>query len=362
MNAIRNILNFSNTYELPIARTYVRHWGMQEAVREIIQNALDSESPFEYEFEGSELRIHSRNSHLAPETLLLGKTSKADDKDSIGSFGEGYKIALLVLAREGYDVDVLNGDRIWRPCFRYSNTFKTDVLCIEDSPAPRRNEGLSFIIGNLTPEEIAGIKNSCLYMQDNVGPIIETAFGKILRDRRGKLYVGSLFICNTQLMFGYDVKPEFLTLERDRQTVSTFDLQMLTKDMWFDSERWEEIATLMEAETPDLSYAEYGAPQMVKEACYRLFRRKHPEGIIVKDQKELEAYVEKGMTNTVYCGSPYGSIVRSHADYVAKAPAVATSPESLLRQWFSAHRGEMRKDAIVTFKLILQQASGWRFK
>jgi hypothetical protein len=38
------------TYELSLVKTYVASWGLAQAVRELIQNALDSDSPFVYEF------------------------------------------------------------------------------------------------------------------------------------------------------------------------------------------------------------------------------------------------------------------------------------------------------------------------
>lgn len=81
----------SESYELPLSRDNVRHWGLKEAVRELIQNALDSESPFEYAFAQGQLFITSRFARLEARTLVLGSTSKSDRDDAIGSFGEGYK-------------------------------------------------------------------------------------------------------------------------------------------------------------------------------------------------------------------------------------------------------------------------------
>ena len=66
-----SIFKSSKTYELPLSKDYVRHWGMSEAVRELIQNGLDSDSPFEWETreEDQTLVIRSRFAKLEPKTL-----------------------------------------------------------------------------------------------------------------------------------------------------------------------------------------------------------------------------------------------------------------------------------------------------
>lgn len=358
---LSNILTNSKTYELPIARSYVQHWGMAEAVREIIQNAIDSESPFEYEFRGEQLVVRSRFAKLAASTLLLGATSKADSKDTIGSFGEGYKIALLVLARVGYGVRVLNGDRVWKPVFKHSRQFDAEVLCIEDTPAPSKTEGLAFEITGLSPSDVAQVKESCLYMQDNLGALMTTSHGKILRERPGRLYVGGLFVCETKLRFGYDVKPEHLSLERDRQTVSTFDLQFLAKTMWFETERFDEIACLIGERAPDMEYAEYGAPEMVRDACYRAFRAKHPGAIVAKDQEELDSLIKRGMTNVIV-SREYAPFVSSARAYRTEVVIPVSPPADVLAKWLRDNRKSMRTEAIVAFKELVSQAGGWRLK
>src|SRR3990167_3517651 len=98
----------NRAYELPITKEYIRHWGLLDGIRELIQNALDSDSPFEWNIEEDTLYIHSRYYKLEPKTLLLGCTSKAEDTTKIGSFGEGYKLAMLCLHRAGYKVRLRN--------------------------------------------------------------------------------------------------------------------------------------------------------------------------------------------------------------------------------------------------------------
>lgn len=355
---------FNRIYELPLSKDYVRHWGVVEAVRELFQNALDSDSPFEYVIGVNSLQISSRFSKLEPKTLLLGTTSKADCKDKIGSFGEGYKIALLVLSREGRSVSILNGDRVWTPEFRYSNQYEDEILCIKESKYPAgRGKGLVFVINDLSQSELEQIKSTNMHMWDKIGQIIETSYGRILIEHPGKLFVNGLFVCDTELKYGYDVKPEFLKLERDRQTVSSFDLKFLAKDMWFETAQFEKIAFMISEEYPDMSYANYGTPALVKEACYQLFMDQYPGSIVASSQTELKQMVERGMQKVVYIGSsPYSESIRSSASYSNIVMPTLKSPSEKMDEWFKENRGHMRREAIVAFKVLLEESQKWKLK
>lgn len=353
----------AKVYQLPLARSYVRHWSYLEAVRELIQNAIDSDSAFEWQFGPDWLTITSRLTTLLPSTLLLGTSSKADANDKIGSFGEGYKIALLVLAREDLEITMRNGKRQWKPFFRWSDEFQAELLCIQDEPCEVANEGLSFRIGGLTLENMEAIVESCLHMQspNTIGATIETTKGRILLERPGKLYVNGLFVCKTALDYGYDMKPEFLKLERDRQTVSTFDLQWATKDMWFETGRIEEIAKLIDEGCSDLAYAEHNTPELVKEACYRLFQKKFPGAVLAKSQKELEQMVAAGMTKViVHTVSAFASIIQSVPEHRQQAKIQVTPPSEILQEFFRAHRREMRTPAIKAFKALTELSKDWK--
>src|SRR3990167_3749403 len=152
-------------YELPITREYISHWGLLDGVREIVQNALDSDSPFEWNIEEDTLYIHSRYSTLEPKTLLLGCTSKAEATDKIGSFGEGYKLAMLCLHRAGYGVRLRNNGVAWTPEFRFNTKFGSDILYIVENRLDFKQKGLTFEISGLTETDIVEIRQSCLAMQ-----------------------------------------------------------------------------------------------------------------------------------------------------------------------------------------------------
>lgn len=353
----------TKSYDLPLARDYVRHWGTTEAVRELLQNMLDSESPNEFSIVGHQLSITSRFDTLPASTLVLGQTSKADDRDAIGSFGEGFKLALLVLTRLGYPVTVLNGDVSWTPSFEHSDLFGIEVLKITEQPISD-NQGLTFLIDNLHHEDTTLINAMCLFMQPPMNDVIGTRYGSILPSRPGKLYVGGLFVCDTELEYGYDVLPEHLKLERDRQTVDSFNLQWMTKAMWLDTKQWDHLADMMEKDLKDVKLIEYDCPEILKEVCYRKFKEANPCAIAVKSQAELDQVVARGMVKTVYVGGSYYAAVSSVKEHqtLRAAHMAVKSPREELQDWLSKHQRELRHPVRVAFQELLQLSDKWSAK
>ena len=125
-------------YELSIATTYVENWGVFEALRELFQNAID-QGDWEYHYDpvAKELSIINHNDTLDTDSLLLGNTSKRNDGSKIGEFGEGYKLAVLALLRDGYEVTFYNGgaNEIWKTRLVNSkkfNGYKIPTFFVED--------------------------------------------------------------------------------------------------------------------------------------------------------------------------------------------------------------------------------------
>lgn len=357
---------FEKTYELSLSPNYVRHWTYVEAIRELIQNALDSDSPFSYSIDREEegtytLSLMSEHSTLPTRSLLLGATTKEDATDKIGSFGEGYKIALLVLTREGHRVSVWNGDRHWRPFFQYSRKYEEEILCVEVGAMTHANRGLRFVVSGLSSDQVEEVRASCLQMQDAVGQIHSTPKGDILLDRPGKLYVGGLYICDTELTYSYNVKPEHLRLERDRKTIDGWDLKSLTCSMWFATGETEKIVELIAAETPDLEHATYSAPAIVRDACYRHFREQNPGKLIATSPAELRDLVKKGMTRYVYSGG-LGNVARSSSLYAPSSGELLKEPKELLAEWWRGAKYHIHADYKESFEALLRESKDWRLK
>lgn len=236
-------------YELPFSTGYVPGWTYIEAFRELFQNALDNETVnpanrmlFFYDPENKTLRVCNKTSVLELDSLLLGSTTKADDARTIGQHGEGYKIAFLVLLREGRPVTVYNyGKReVWHTKLVKSKRYNgqmVPVITVDKEAVWKRipDNDLTIEVGNVAPEEYQEIVKKNLNLQSGVQSYEVPTYGRILLDEqeRGNVYVKGLFVCNNESMrYGYDLDPRLINLDRDRRLVSSFELCWETSLMW----------------------------------------------------------------------------------------------------------------------------------
>lgn len=258
-------------FELTITPSYVPSWGIVEAVRELFQNALDQEKQHEdntmswsYDADAQRLSISNKSSVLEASSLLLGQTSKADDESTIGQFGEGYKIATLVLLRNNKHVTFYNYGKkeIWRPRFVNSRRFGTQILTffVETlkiwDKAPDNN--LTIVIDGITEDEFKQhIVPANLHMQTNYKVVDETSIGQVLDipGINGQVFVNGLFVCNFEpYQYSYNFNPGTIQLDRDRKMVSDFDLRWQASKMWSFSDKTDLITALLVAGKADVAY------------------------------------------------------------------------------------------------------------
>lgn len=358
----------TKTYPLALSRDYVRHWGLSEAVRELLQNAIDSDAQFEYSFEGDTLTITSRFVTLSPRTLLMGVTTKHGDAAAIGNFGEGYKLALLVLLREGYAVIVRNGDKVWTPAFQVSPDYDAEIMVIEESEGIEDCNAVEFVIMGLSVEEQQEIRASCLLMQPPMNNVIGVHQGYILPDRPGRLYVGGLFVCAMEKMaYGYDFKPEYLQLERDRQTVNTWQVAYQIAGIWLATEQWELVARLMAEAVHDVEdLKHFNVPKGLADACAKQWIKQHGDAIPVSSQQEAndrqQAATRGQSVRTVFVGESMQRAVQASSlvagTAIAKAPTL--SPRQQVEQWYVDNKKNMPRLAKVAFKRLIDASAKWK--
>ena len=165
--------------------------------------------------------------------------------------------------------------------------------------------------------------------------------------------------------YGYSILPKHMRLERDRQTVYSWDLENITTKMWYETGDTDTIVQMITDGIKDVAYAQYSSPEIVKEACYEFFRKQHPGSLIASSATEMKSMIEKGMTKTVYVGGYTHAVVSSYSGYQEdskRAIIIAASPHDRMKTWLSDNRSEMRAKAIVAFKQILEESANWRLK
>ena len=153
--------------ELPISKNYVAHWSFWEGMREILQNAIDTKDFSVVKSPRDNLvKVVSRGGLLDLNTLMLGESSKRDDRNQNNAkYGEGYKLAMLVLCREGYDVRIANGYDLWTATIAAHSQLGVECLKIEIEKdffdeSDERENSVEFVINMVTGENFQTLEDN----------------------------------------------------------------------------------------------------------------------------------------------------------------------------------------------------------
>jgi len=93
--------------------TWRQEWGEWEAIRDIVQNALDESESYRWGYDSQGLWIADKGRGVAVADFLLGPPKLKSDW-ARGKYGEGMKIAALALIRKSYPVHVETiGRELW---------------------------------------------------------------------------------------------------------------------------------------------------------------------------------------------------------------------------------------------------------
>lgn len=374
----------ASRYELPFATTYVPDWTYVQAFRELFQNALDNETEnpenemlFEYDKENQTLSVCNKTSALEMNSLLLGSTTKANNEDTIGQHGEGYKIAFLVLLREHKTITVLNyGKReTWEVKLvksrRYSGNLVPVIKVNRDAiwkKAPSHD--LTITVGNISEEEYENVVKHNLNIQDSVQALEIQGGNRVLtcESERGNIYVKGLFVCHkTDLRYGYDFAPKLLKLDRDRRMVESFDLVWSTSGFWkllFSQKIMQsEVMEMIEENALDVRYIEnnssslYGAPananQDISESLAIRFRStKGSNAIPVTCDEELETVNESGK-KPVIVNSVMASYLKKAQETEIEQPGEKVSVAEELENFMSDIEHKLTESEIDRFMELI---------
>lgn len=356
-------------FELSLASDYVPDWTIVDAIRELFQNALDQEAQMpdntaSWSYKDGTFKISNKTSTLTAETLLLGSTTKADDNKTIGQFGEGYKIATLVLLRNAKQVTIYNyGLReVWRPRFVQSRRYGVPILTFfVDKKYPWKqvpDNDLTIEVTGLTDEEwFEQIVPANLHLQSDVKIEESNEYGEALGDPRhaGLVFVNGLYVCEYEpYHFGYNFKPGNLKLDRDRKLASDFDLRWLASKFWLNNPR---AIDFIEQGLADVSYISdmvwYGSSAKLIDEAFEEFRLVHgPHAVPVVTQEE--AYKMPAGYNAVIVSSNYKNLITRSSAYEEPEDDSIDLLDKL-QQWFDSIEDNLTEEQSEQFNEIMEE-------
>jgi hypothetical protein len=304
------------------------------------------------------LYITNYGSRLRTTSLLLGGSPKATIADTIGKFGEGYKLAALVLTRLGKQLTIYNGPtEVWKPRFVDSKRYDARILTffIRDRDTAASGDCLSFKIEGVSVDDYATTVHNTLRLHANIGECIGTPYGRVLLnpDLRGNIYVSGLFVCKKHNMdYGYDILPSKITIDRDRRIVADFDLQWLTSQMWSGQ---KELLNMMERSSPDVSYVHHHIPSTQKVIAYQAFKDKYGDNAVpVTTRSEAEA-LPRGY-KPIITSESYRQVIVSSKDYLPPLTGLdELEPLERLSNWFEEIKELLSTHYIEEFNKIFDK-------
>lgn len=196
--------------EYPISPKYIPNWGVKEALRELVANALDTETKVSVSWQGRTMQavIEDEAAGIPHHFWVLGE----GEGGQIGQFHEGLKLAMLVLAREHRAVEVRTVGYTVRPGLVHSDLYQTEVMVLEFIPSGRM-VGTEVVV-ECFEEELLEAKNRFLCYSKPTA--LNRAWG--VYDAPGKLWINGVFAQEIVSLWGYDLEDKTAT-NRDRSVL-----------------------------------------------------------------------------------------------------------------------------------------------
>ena len=223
---------------LSISSRYAQNWTRIEALRELIANGIDRETEgagregkFSLYHRGATLKLVNADTVLTADKLVLGQSSNRDNDLAIGQFGEGLKLALMVLSRLGHAVTIDTGWERWTPVLEASDTFNgAEVLKIKRRKLREERFDLEITVDGIDIEEYREVRQLFLRLNEFFDENMTVRGSPYSNEKvllqegfRGRIYVKGVFVSLRQdSNFGYDLNVD---LNRDRSIIDEWRLK-----------------------------------------------------------------------------------------------------------------------------------------
>ncbi len=343
------------TINYAMTADYRKEWGAIEAVRELVQNCLDnniSRQSSHYKIHDHGISISTDEYVLPMQVFALGATTKTE-KD-IGGFGEGMKLAMMILARLNLKPKIDFGFTTAIPVFEYDEVLGCDVFKINFEEHDVHYSGTIFYF-DFPKDQIELLKKRVTVFNDN--PLPRPLEIDLLKDRPGEVFVNGLYVCeDTKFRYGYNYAPHMIQLGCDRQIASTFGMAWETSRYWgqnITARNAAEVLSMMTENVMDVSDIHH----FISEGNAKLITKAFNERFGDVTIKPMGSSLGYGMT---VGGSLYSTIEKSGYINIANKWAETNTPYTKLEDFFKAEKKHMRRHAIRAFEHVLETSKGWK--
>lgn len=279
---------------LNLAPTYVPNWGAWEVARELACNAIDADPEgMRIEAEGSDTITISTNTvpELA-ELLIVGHGTKRPGGPTIGQFGEGAKMAALAATRAGGTIVLRTpGSTIE---FLFRKVMGTDTL---HAKVTKEQNGEGFT-ASVVMQDVARALEGRILPACPIGPMPRS------EPEGMRVYIQGVYITTMKgtAIWDWNISGEGVTLNRDRATVSEFEVGWAI-GKWLRDNATVDIARqlLCHAETIEAdACGDYHVDNQLKESLAQAFEDKHGDRAVVAMGGEVDQVAaRKGYTPVV---------------------------------------------------------------
>lgn len=213
----------------PISRDYVKNWNWLDAGREFLANAIDSciDDNATIVYEDGYCIIKDNGKGIEKKNFVIGNSNK--DTSDIGMFGEGLKLAMLVMAREDRNLVIETVGNTYTPKLENNTTYCSEIFTIYYEQNNILNS--TTVRFKATKEEVDSIKNLFIGYKENV-EIKNFGIVEVISNECGNIYVNGLKTKSINSNYSYNIKDKTLVNSRDRNSVDEMKLEMVLSNFY----------------------------------------------------------------------------------------------------------------------------------
>ncbi len=327
---------------------YCSEWSYLDALREVVQNALDLDiDEATYSIENGVVSVMTFHSTIPIECFTLGMSKKKDG--AIGKYGEGLKLAMMILARLGACPVVRTGNYTITGMFLPNAITGVDTFNLEFEEHEEYKDSTEFFCIML-PE----------FREHDIKKYI-TPFGEFLGkpdhfdifEGEGDVYVNGLYVyTDEQLKHSYNFAPGVLELNRDRNMVNGITHTLASA--YADHGEAKQVFNLVLEEAKDVSLLEYYLYGDLKNELRELFIEKYGDSPIAEAGRAHTSAGAVTLSRAAY------SVFKGAGVKVAETKPNPNVPSNVLTQFAVDNKRFMRRDFRIRFEALIAESRKWR--